>query len=121
LKISNKILSEALEKSGLTKSQIAIKTGYNRSTIYRHLDDENLDPAIYLRYGRAINHDFSDKVPALVNMHSAFAEPISNYGVNSIADALKQRDFWKDKYITLLENYNELMKKYYDDKELESH
>ncbi len=47
--------------------------------------------------------------PDLMGYSNMLAEPLSEYRPLTLSDALKEADTWKNKYINLLEKYNELL------------
>lgn len=82
---------------------------YDRTTVYQHFANDNLDYSIILKYGKALNHDFSVEFPEMMQFMSSKKEPLTEYKTMTIAEALQERDYWKDKYISLMERYNELI------------
>lgn len=108
-----KILEKVFKISGLSLTELSKRVGYDRTTVYRHFAKQNLEFTILLKYGKALNHDFSFEFPELLNYFSKLEEPMTSYSSSTLAEALKERDFWKDKYIALLEKYNSLIIKNY--------
>ena len=88
---------------------LARNIGYDRTTVYQHFGNDNLDYSIILKYGKALNHDFSREFPEMMDFMSSKQEPLTEYNIMTTAEALQERDYWKDKYIGLMERYNELI------------
>ncbi|SDG66883.1 hypothetical protein SAMN05421827_10997 [Pedobacter terrae] len=104
-----KILEKVVQDMGISIAEVARKTNYERTTVYRHFSKSDLDYAIILKYGKALKYDFSVQFPELLDFTSQYDAPLSDYKVITVADALKERDYWKDKYVALLERHNELL------------
>lgn len=88
---------------------LARKLGYDRTTVYQHFKNDKLEFSTILKYGKALKHDFSIEFPDMLEYLSTVDEPITEYRAMTISEALKERDYWKDKYIALMEKHNELI------------
>jgi len=98
------ILATAVEATGLNKEEVATRAGYSRSSYYKHIDNPNLDYHILIAYGKAIRHDFTDTFPDMPKY--LVEDPEEPYGQpQTIEEAIRQREVWKNKYIELLEKY----------------
>jgi len=109
-------LRKFFDTNGIKYAQVARDLGINKNTIhnwmsYPHLDDVHLI-AISKRHP-----DIKDIFPeiawaALKEFTAAQVNvPAEEYGSLSV-DCIKKIDHWKNKYISLLENYNDLMIKH---------
>lgn len=103
------ILEYVIRRKHNNISALADKVGYDRQTIYRHFKDPELSDVIILKYAKAIKYDFHMEFPDLMGYSNMLAEPLSEYRPLTLSDALKEADTWKNKYINLLEKYNELL------------
>ena len=99
-----RLLAIAVEGTGLNKEDVAAKAGYSRSAYYKHIENPNLDDHILIAYGRAMNYDFTEHLPELPKYLKQDGD-----SANSNAELLRQRDYWKDKYVELLEKYNKMI------------
>lgn len=115
LKNRGEILEKVVRQSNMSVVAIARQMGVERSTVYRHFTLPDLDAGIILRYSKVLRHDFSEEFPELFSdLKSIINEPDPSYGIaKSYGELMNERDYWKDKYITLLERYNELIVKTY--------
>jgi len=104
-----KILEKVVQDMGISIAEVARKTNYERTTVYRHFAKSDLDYSIILKYAKALKYDFSVQFPELLDFTSQYDAPLSDYKATTVADALKERDYWKDKYVALLERHNELL------------
>lgn len=104
------IVERAVRKSGYPITQIARKIGKSRRWMYLMFDNSQVDLESIISIGRIIHHDFSDEIKELsvINPHS-FTESDPKYN--------KQKDYWKNKYLKLLESYNELLQKIHPEPE----
>ena len=123
------ILQEAIKNSGISITRIVDELGITRPTIYRKFKDETLDVAFVKRVGEIIQHDFSQDftlqqqavIPFAVNNIVSHVtretERVKSSGVSVVPpndlDCSKQLMALQQKYISLLEAYNELLLKVY--------
>lgn len=91
--------------------RIAQKAGYKRITYYSHIKKKDLALSILNKYGAAINHDFSNDVPGMKALE--FQEEDHSYAKtpDTLSEAIKDRDRWREKYYELLEKYQKLLEK----------
>lgn len=105
------IVERAIRKSGYPISQIARKMGKSRRWMYLMFDNSQVDFESIISIGKIIHHDFSDEIKELSVLNpDSFGEPESKYNKQN-------RDYWKNKYLKLLESYNELLQKVNPDPE----
>ncbi|MDF3029370.1 MAG: hypothetical protein K0S23_3677 [Fluviicola sp.] len=98
------IVERAIRKSGYPITGIAKKLGKSRRWMYLMFDNSQVDIESIISIGKIIHHDFSDEIRELnaINPNS-FQEPDAKYNKQT-------KEYWKNKYLKLLENYNELLK-----------
>lgn len=61
-----------------------------------------------MTYGKALNYNFKDDFPEMPD--NLMEEPEEVYSEPAtIADAVRQRDKWKEKYYSLLEKHQKLL------------
>lgn len=101
------VIERVVRKDHMGISELSRKLHVSRRTIYNWFDQESLSLDVVCRIGRAIKHDFSKEFP------EEFASKTStnvidgpdledNSGSQSVG-------YWMNKYIKLLEKYNELL------------
>jgi hypothetical protein len=61
-----------------------------------------------MQIGKAINYDFSSNISKLKKNFSVVEEPREKYVT------AKEEKSWKEKYLTLLEDHNKVLKEYAD-------
>lgn len=112
LKHRGKILEQAVRKSGFAISQLAKKLDYDRTSVYRHFETDDLDYRIIAQYGQMLHHDFSAEFPEMESYMVERKDPLLVHGPQSMTDAIGEIDRWRSKYIDLLEQFTELMAKH---------
>lgn len=91
------IVKEAVKSSGINISELSRKLNICRKTVYNIFEKEMVSLEYLKMIGFILNFDFSKKIPELQN-----------------DSLLIENDMlWKDKYISLLEEYNQLLKLFY--------
>lgn len=102
------ILAAVVEATGLNKEEIAKKAGYSRASYYKHIENPDLPYHILILYGRVIRHDFTQEFPEMPKY--TLEDPEAQYGTpKTIEEAVSIIESWKNKYIELLEKYNQLI------------
>ncbi len=111
------ILQHAVEATRFKKEDIAAKAGYTRSSYYKHIQDPDLPFHILTSYGKALKIDFTDDLPEMPKYVIEEQDTVYTQGM-TIGDLHKQIEYWKDKYIELLEKYNKLIEEKRGSKEV---
>lgn len=107
LKHRGEILSKVIREKNVKISPLAKKMGLDRGTIYRHMDDPELSLDYITQYGKALDYDFSKDFPEIMYV---LREPPAEYGATKSYDEWRDAaEYWKDKYIDLLEKYTALL------------
>lgn len=98
------IVEKAVKENGLPIKRLAEKLKLSRRTIYNYFKTPDLSLDIVLEIGKIIYHDFSDEISELKKIRANIGEQESVYS-NETAE------YWKNKYLILLEEYNLVLKK----------
>jgi hypothetical protein len=112
------VLERVVRRDSMGISELSRKLNVSRRTIYNWFDQKSLNPEILLKVGHVIGHDFSKELPeAFTNSshrpHNPYHHPNQNNPTNGDSKSVY---FWMDKYIKLLEKYNELLGQLSDEK-----
>ena len=122
------IVQEAIKNSGISITRIVEELGITRPTIYRKFKDDTLDANFVRRIGEIIGHDFAQDFTLAEQPTFPFVTQGSKPVVTSIvtprvtsaqpvdSDLTRQLLTLQNKYIALLEAYNELLLKVYGPK-----
>jgi hypothetical protein len=97
-------LNELVRKKGIKIKVLTQAAGFDRSTFYNHIKQPNLSFGILLKYGKILNHDFSEEYPEM-NVHQKKpVQPVMSYD-----EVVQDRDNWKEKYFQVAELYHQCM------------
>ena len=100
------ILKEAVYKSGVPITELAKRMGKSRRWMYLMFENSNVSLDIVLQIGKIIHYDFTDEIKEF----SPSQKIIEKSPANSNKED-SEAEYWKNKYLNLLEEYNELLKK----------
>jgi predicted transcriptional regulator len=98
------IIKIAVYKSGFSISELAKRLGKSRRWMYLMFENNSVSLDIVLQIGKIIHHDFSDTIKELSTSLKVNESPTA-YEKEEIST-----DYWKNKYLKLLEEYNLLLK-----------
>jgi transcriptional regulator with XRE-family HTH domain len=95
------IIKEAVYKSGFPITELAKRMGKSRRWVYLLFENPIVSIDTLLQIGTIIHYDFSEEIETL--KPHVLNDTSINYN--------KEETYWKNKYLKLLEEYNELLKK----------
>ncbi|MNK00449.1 hypothetical protein D3C87_182340 [compost metagenome] len=99
------IVERAIRQSGYPISAIAKRLARSRRWMYLMFDNTQVDLETIMSIGNIIHHDFSDEIKELNTVNNNnISDPENPYNNQT-------KEYWKNKYLKLLEDYNELLKK----------
>ena len=99
------IIRKAVYNSGYTITEIAKSLGKSRKWMYLMFENSNVSLDMVLQIGKIIHYDFTDEIKEF-NPSSNASKPYTPYEKEK-----QDTEYWKNKYLKLLEEYNELLKK----------
>jgi len=99
-------IERIIRRNGYSITELARLTKVNRRSVYNWFNQRHLKPEIIYRIGSVLNYDFSLEFPSLYSK-----DGISKQNTTFIENTAEEaaNNYWKDKYIELLEKYNELL------------
>jgi predicted transcriptional regulator len=103
------IVKKAVYKSGYPITELAKRLSKSRRWIYLMFENANVSLDVVLNIGKIIHYDFKDEIKEFISYQNAINESAFDYQ-NDEANS----EYWKNKYLKLLEEYNELLKKRID-------
>jgi predicted transcriptional regulator len=103
-------VANAVRESGMSLTALANRLGVSRRTVYNYFDRPDLSTETILEIGRIIHVDFSPIFKKGEYTFLAQKPEVSDDGGEDTAE------FWKKKYIQLMEQFNELLVKRMDTK-----
>lgn len=96
------LLQKAVEDSAIKITVLVKRMGISRGTYYNHIEEHDLSFENLEKYGTILNHDFTQDLPEMKKY--AMEEPDVQYKTpKTMEEAIEQIDYWKNKYIKLLE------------------
>lgn len=104
------LVEKVVRGEGYSISALAIQLKINRRSIYNWFNQEELKQEIIYRIGITIGHDFYQEFPELFT-ESDFSVLTKNTDAAAAVAGDNQQNmaYWKEKYIELLEKYNEVL------------
>ncbi len=105
------IVERTIRRNGYSISELARLMKVNRRSIYNWFNQPKFKPDIIFKIGCALKHDFSNEFPELFSSEE-FQNAFSNHKLLNSELLFEEREkinYWKDKYISLLEEYNQIL------------
>jgi len=101
------LLKNAIKESGVPVTKIHKALNKSRRWLYNQYENRDVMLDILVKVGKIIHHDFSTDVTEL----RSTKDPGQFQDSGEIPYPLENAAYWKDKYLRLLEEYTELLKK----------
>lgn len=101
------IIEMVIRRNGYSISELSRMMKVNRRSIYNWFGQPRIKPEIIFKIGVTLRHDFSREFPELFNTEDfqvEFERKKESYHVT--LQNVEEISYWKDKYISLLEEYN---------------
>lgn len=103
------IIERVIRRNGHSISELARLANVNRRSVYNWFNQKSLKPEIIFRIGCVINYDFSVDFPDLFSKDDFIKQSIPFTAIATTGTDLVDADYWKNKYIDLLERYNRML------------
>lgn len=103
------IVKKAVYKSGYPITELAKRLSKSRRWIYLMFENANISLDIVLQIGKIIHYDFKDEIKEFNSYQNTINESVFDY-----QNDRSEVEYWKNKYLKLLEEYNEILKKRID-------
>ena len=100
------IIKNAIYQSGYSITKLAERLGKSRRWMYLLFENTNVSLDVILQIGEIIHYDFSQEIKELKSTSQIVNDNLSPYGSATQKDV----EYWKNKYLSLLEEYNQLLK-----------
>jgi hypothetical protein len=99
------IVEKAIRQSGISLTALAKKLGKSRRWMYQIFEQPQLSTDVILQIGNIIHYDFTEEIQSLSKYKIIDTAPFQ-------AQEPPAQDYWKDKYLELLEQYKLLLINY---------
>ncbi|QNL48389.1 hypothetical protein H8S90_16520 [Olivibacter sp. SDN3] len=106
------IVEKTIRRNGCSISELARLMKVNRRSIYNWFNQPKLKEDVIFKIGCALAHDFSSEFPKLFSkedFQEAFLYNGKLKNSNRLVEEQEKVNYWKDKYIALLEEYNQIL------------
>ena len=97
------LVEKAVRESGFQIAELARRMKKSRRHIYNLFENPHLSLDEILQIGKIIHYDFTELFTDVRKSNALIEDPEMPYGNSA--------NYWKDKYIALLEKYNSLLEK----------
>ena len=104
------ILEKAVRDSGMPLTKLTQRLKKSRRWIYNAFENPNVTIDYILEIGKIIHHDFSDDIIELKKYRN-MAAALHLEENQDDSESNKSVEYWKNKYLNLLEKYNLLLEK----------
>ena len=99
------IVEKYVRQSGISITRLSRQVKKSRRWVYQLFANPNAPLDYILEIGKVIHHDFSEDIDELRRYRQS-RQPMVAVDPNY---SLKDDDYWKNKYLDLLEEYNSLL------------
>jgi len=103
------IIEKAVRESGFSITRLAERMSKSRRWVYQIFESQNVPVDYILSIGKIIHHDFTDEVQELKTYKVSIAKQITNDKQHSFGSDKDEVEYWKNKYLAVLEKYNDLL------------
>jgi predicted transcriptional regulator len=99
------IIKKAVYKSGFSITELAKRLGKSRRWVYLMFENPSVSLDVVLQLEKIIHYNFSNEIKEIRPSNLEFIESITGGQTEKYSE-----DYWKNKYLRLLEEYNDLLK-----------
>lgn len=105
------IIENAIRQSGIPLTRLVKKLKKSRGWMYAVFSNPKVSIDVVLEIGKVIHYDFSEEIKELKKYKNLSYENHARDPKLNYSKELKEVEQWKNKYMELLERYNELLVK----------
>lgn len=114
------IIEKAVRQSGYSITKLSKKLGKSVRWMYYMFESSNVSIDYIIEIGEILHHDFSNEIKELkkykvLNEIQALKESETSYKSKQ-----EELEYWKNKYLVLLEKHNQLLLQLTQEKKLQS-
>lgn len=103
------IIEKAVRESGFSITRLAERMGKSRRWVYQIFESQAVPVDYILAIGKIIHHDFTDEIEELKTYKLNLANQITSDRQHTFGNDKDEVEYWKNKYLTVLEKYNDLL------------
>ena len=105
------IIEKAVRESGISITRLSIKMGRSRRWVYQIFEKRNVPMDYVLEIGKVIHHDFSKDIKILKEYKASVKVQTWDDVEGEFFNDSEKAEYWKNKYLMLLEKYNGVLSK----------
>lgn len=109
MKHRGEIIEQAVRQSGYTITKLAKRMGKSRRHVYNLFENPHVSMDVVLEIGKIIHHDFTALLPSSPAYVRRDQYEISLDEQHPYQQPENAAEYWKNKYLVLLEKYNALL------------
>jgi len=83
--------------------------GKSRRWVYQIFESQSVPVDYILAIGKIIHHDFTEEIDELKSYKLNIANQIANERQQAFGSEKDEVEYWKNKYLAVLEKYNDLL------------
>jgi predicted transcriptional regulator len=103
------IIEKAVRESGFSITRLANRMGKSRRWVYQIFESRTVPVDYILAIGKIIHHDFTEDIKELKTYKVSMAKQMMNEPAQAFGNDKEEVEYWKNKYLAVLEKYNELL------------
>jgi predicted transcriptional regulator len=103
------IIEKAVRESGFSITLLAERMGKSRRWVYQMFESQVVSVDYILAIRKIIHHDFTEEIEELKTYKLNIAQQITNDPQQAFGNDKDEVEYWKNKYLSVLEKYNELL------------
>jgi hypothetical protein len=104
------LIEKLIRRNGVNISDIARKMRVNRRSVYNWFEQQNLKMDVIIRIGNIVGCDIPKEYPeAFTPDELSTLDSLTAYNQQGSNQPGQNEKFWIEKYVTLLEEYNQLL------------
>lgn len=103
------VIENAVRESGFSITRLAERMGKSRRWVYQIFESRIVPVDYILSIGKIIHHDFTEEIKELKTYKVSMATQITNDQQHSFGSDRDEAEYWKNKYLAVLERYNDLL------------
>jgi predicted transcriptional regulator len=104
---NGEIVELVIRRNHISISELSRKLKVSRRSIYNWFTQESLSREIIYKIGEVLNHDFSVEFPDMFDRATILNS--QRKVTDTDAEELESVNYWRNKYITLLEKHNDFL------------
>ena len=103
------IIEKAIRQSGYSITKLAKKLGKSTRWMYYMFESSNVSIDYILKIGEILHHDFSNDIKELKKYKMLHEIQAIKESETIYKSEQEESEYWKNKYLALLEKHNQLL------------